>query len=79
MTSESSGSASGLSPDGAAGVWTQQLSNPGTETQPREYHAAEQKAPYQPCNSTGQLQLTTHNEDEIVNKHTAHSNAYVRI
>lgn len=32
VTGESSGSASGLSPDGAAGVWTQQLSNPGTDT-----------------------------------------------
>lgn len=32
VTGESSGSASGLSPDGAAGVWTQQLSNLGTDT-----------------------------------------------
>lgn len=29
MAGESSGSASGSSPDGAAGVWTPQLSNPG--------------------------------------------------
>lgn len=35
MTGESSGSASGSGPDGAAGVWTQQLSNLGTATELR--------------------------------------------
>lgn len=30
----SSGSASGLSPDGAAGVWTELFSNPPTDKQP---------------------------------------------
>lgn len=35
VTGESGGSASGLSPDGAAGVWTQHLSNPGTDTELR--------------------------------------------
>lgn len=34
VTGVSSGSASGSSPDGAAGVWTEPLSNPPTDTQP---------------------------------------------
>lgn len=33
VTGESSGTASDSSPDGAAGVWTQQLGNPGTDTE----------------------------------------------
>lgn len=45
MMGESSGSASGSSPDGAAGVWTQQHSNPGTDTEPSKPRSRAIRAP----------------------------------
>lgn len=45
----STGSASGSNPDGAAGVWTQQLSNPGTDTEPSEPYRKKQKKVLHEC------------------------------
>lgn len=63
VTGESSESASGLSPDGAAGVWTQQLSNPGTDTEPSQPCSRAKSSPselqeYWPVT----INSTSHNE-----------------
>lgn len=62
VVGESSGSACGLSPDVAAGVWTQQHNNPGRGTSgPSEPHSRAKSAPSVLQETAGHW-LAGHNE-----------------